>query len=70
MERDGATREEIGAYGDEFYCHEDPDRAIMPAGQIAGLIGAVASVGEVIETIMRQARSRLHDIEDIFGGRT
>lgn len=68
MERNGASREEIGAYADEFYCHEDPDRAIMPAGQIAGLIGSIVSAGEAIETIMRDARIRLTDIKDIFGG--
>lgn len=69
LERDGAAREKISAYGDEFYCHEDPERAIMPAGQIAGLIRSVVSVGEAIETIVREARIRLNDMEEIFGGR-
>jgi enoyl-[acyl-carrier protein] reductase II len=69
MERDGASKEQINAYADEFYCHDDPDKAIMPAGQIAGLIGTVVSVREVIEAIIGEARTRLADVNCYFQGR-
>jgi enoyl-[acyl-carrier protein] reductase II len=66
MEFNGAPKEQINAYADEFYCHEDPDKAIMPAGQIAGLIGSVVSVRDVIETIIREARNCLPVVNDFF----
>jgi len=58
MEREGASREAINAYADEFYCHEDPDKAIMPAGQGAGVIRNVLSVRDVMDMLIREARFR------------
>jgi enoyl-[acyl-carrier protein] reductase II len=59
MECQRNAREQINAYTDKFYCHEDPDKAIMPAGQIAGLIRSIVNVHEVIDTIIREAKVRL-----------
>lgn len=68
MELQGVPRERIDAYADEFYCHEDTDKAIMPAGQIAGLISSVGSIREVMETVVQETVQRFRVLGDFFGG--
>jgi enoyl-[acyl-carrier protein] reductase II len=66
MELEGASREEINAYEDRFYCDEDPDKAIMPAGQTAGMIGSILAIKEVIETLISEARTRSIGMADFL----
>jgi NAD(P)H-dependent flavin oxidoreductase YrpB (nitropropane dioxygenase family) len=67
MEREGASREAINAYADEFYCHEDPDKAIMPAGQGAGVIRDILGVREVMDMLIREARVHYGRVGGLLG---
>ena len=40
-----------------------PDRGVLPGGQIAGTIDDLPAVAELIEQIMSQAQQRLHELE-------
>lgn len=40
-----------------------PDRGVLPGGQIAGTIDDLPAVAELIEQIMNQAQQRLHELE-------
>src|SRR6185437_12891209 len=41
-----------------------PDLGLMSSGQVAGLIGDLPSAGELIESIMAQARERITELSD------
>ncbi|OPY72130.1 MAG: Nitronate monooxygenase [Syntrophorhabdus sp. PtaU1.Bin058] len=70
MERRKTPGEQINAYTDTFYCHEDPDKAIMPAGQVAGLVRSIANISEVIGATIREAGLRLTVINNFFAEET
>ena len=57
MEEKGATKEEINALADRMYCHDDPDRSLMPAGQISGMIEEILDISEVIQSLINEAKA-------------
>jgi enoyl-[acyl-carrier protein] reductase II len=65
-EEQGASREEIGELADRFYCSDDPDHSLMPAGQIAGMIDQILEISGVVRDLIDNARALSSNVSNLF----
>ena len=66
MEDQGMSKEEIDAHMERFYGVADLQKAILPAGQIAGLIRSIVNVGDVVNFAVHEARTCLTALNALF----
>lgn len=66
MEEQGATKEEINALADRIYCNDDAHNSLMPAGQIAGMIGKILNINEVIPALFDEAKALSTRVFEFF----
>jgi enoyl-[acyl-carrier protein] reductase II len=69
MEGRGASQKEINAFVDKLGKEErdDPDNMLMVAGEIAGLIKDVISIGELIRQMVEEAKILSSELDITFG---
>ena len=52
--------------GEEAYVNEDEKKAILPAGQVAGLINGLKQISRVFPDMIAEANTILAGLQQIF----